>query len=346
MWMIAPVEVAPKVIVPEPAASMVKFSFVPEVMTDRATPAAAAADLILRPVAEEAVEASTRKAGLVAPLRPTARAVAEAEVIVWAPPVRRVENSVPVLGLKVSLVEDTFCDWFPDAVVTHVGNMVALVVVSSVMVVAVATAEVIEVLQPKPVFVVQIRAEEAVEQEPTARAVGEAEPAVALPRTVLVAWVARSARATEAKVGAPAALPWRTVVVVPREARTTGVAPAPPPRTIALAVRAIEEARVPAAVKPRTPPEVPEARPVPPRATESWPDQPTVMEVAVTKAEAGVPPRVRVTLVSSTLIRAAPVMPMLMLPAATEQVIGATGVQEITAEPADQDGSAATLFWR
>lgn len=78
--MTAPVDVPAKVIVPEPAASMVRFSFVPEVMTDKAKPAAAAADLIFKPVAAEAVEASTLSVGLVAPAGPTTRALALVEV--------------------------------------------------------------------------------------------------------------------------------------------------------------------------------------------------------------------------------------------------------------------------
>jgi hypothetical protein len=58
------------------------------------------------------------------------------------------------------------------------------------------------------------------------------------------------------KVRAPAA-----VVVV------DGATPAPPPITSALAVRAAEEAMVPAAVNARMPPEVPVVSPVPPLAT-------------------------------------------------------------------------------
>jgi hypothetical protein len=57
-------------------------------------------------------------------------------------------------------------------------------------------AAVIVVLHPKPVLVVQIRALEAVEQVPTASAVGEAVPEVALPSTVFVSIVARSAFVT------------------------------------------------------------------------------------------------------------------------------------------------------
>src|SRR5512139_2625365 len=76
---------------------------------------------------------------------------------------------------------------------------------------------------------------------------------------------------TAPKVGAPAALPCKTVVVVPREPNGVGVAPAPPPRTSALAIRATEEAAVPAAVKPKMPPDVPEVSPVPPCATDAAP---------------------------------------------------------------------------
>ena len=48
--------------------------------------------------------------------------------------------------------------------------------------------------------------------------------------------------------------------------------------------------------------------PVPPRETASWPDQPAVMDVAARSAVDGLPPSVRVTLVSSALVRAAPVI--------------------------------------
>jgi hypothetical protein len=53
-------------------------------MTEIARPPAAAADLILIPVAEDAVDASTLNAGFVAPFSPTASAFADAEVIVSA----------------------------------------------------------------------------------------------------------------------------------------------------------------------------------------------------------------------------------------------------------------------
>ena len=54
-------------------------------------------------------------------------------------------------------------------------------------------AAVIEVLHPKPVLVVQISASPAAEQPETLCAVGDADPAVALTRTVFVPCVARSA---------------------------------------------------------------------------------------------------------------------------------------------------------
>ena len=64
-------------------------------------------------------------------------------------------------------------------------------------------------------------------------------------------------RLTAPKVGAPAALPCRTVVVVPRLASGAGAAPAPPPRTIALAVSAPDDAQVVPLEKYGTPPDVP-----------------------------------------------------------------------------------------
>lgn len=50
------------------------------------------------------------------------------------------------------------------------------------------------------------------------------------------------------------------------------------------------------------------ATPVPPRATLNCPVQPIVKLAARRSAVAGVPPRVRVMLVSSVLVNAAPVM--------------------------------------
>ena len=62
-----PVAVPCRVRVPEPLASMVAFSLVPDDVTDRAAPPAAAAAVTFHPVALEDAEASTEKAGLVAP---------------------------------------------------------------------------------------------------------------------------------------------------------------------------------------------------------------------------------------------------------------------------------------
>lgn len=79
-----PVEVPPMVMVPAPLASTVRFSSVPEETTDTAKPAAAAADLTFKPVTDEAVEASTCRAGLSEPPAPTVNALALVEVTVKA----------------------------------------------------------------------------------------------------------------------------------------------------------------------------------------------------------------------------------------------------------------------
>lgn len=62
---------------------------------------------------------------------------------------------------------------------------------------------------------------------------------------------------TAPKVGAPAALPCNTVVVVPNDPKTVGAAPAPPPKTIALAVNAALLAHVEDDEKYGIPPLVP-----------------------------------------------------------------------------------------
>ena len=78
-----PVDVPPILIVPEPLASMVRFSFVdPFDTTETARPPPETADFTLSPVMDDAVDASTLNAGPVVPLGPTARALADAEVIV------------------------------------------------------------------------------------------------------------------------------------------------------------------------------------------------------------------------------------------------------------------------
>ena len=62
---------------------------------------------------------------------------------------------------------------------------------------------------------------------------------------------------TAPKVGAPAALPCKTVVVVPKLPRTVGAAPAPPPSTILLAVSAPDDAQAVPLEKYGMPPLVP-----------------------------------------------------------------------------------------
>jgi hypothetical protein len=86
---ISPVAVGERVNVPVPFGSIVRASFNPEEVTEKATPAPAAADFTLRPVAEETVEASMVRAGLVPPFAPTTNAVALFEVRVVVPPTVR-----------------------------------------------------------------------------------------------------------------------------------------------------------------------------------------------------------------------------------------------------------------
>src|SRR5579871_5688999 len=62
---------------------------------------------------------------------------------------------------------------------------------------------------------------------------------------------------TAENVGAPLALPWSSVVVVPSEPMTVGAAPAPPPSTSAFAVSAALLVMVQDAVKAGMPPDVP-----------------------------------------------------------------------------------------
>lgn len=141
-----------------------------------------------------------------------------AVVAVDALPVRAPENvvvaRVPVDGLYVNFADVVFCGRFPVFAVTHVGYIVAFVEPSSVMAVFVALVAVvavdaaIDVLQPKPVFVVQFRADPEVEHVPIASAVGAADPDVALPTMVFVACVASLDSATE-----PASIVFVTVPV-------------------------------------------------------------------------------------------------------------------------------------
>ncbi len=77
---IAPVPVLLRERVPEPLAFIVPFSFVPDDITARFAPAAAAAPVNSQPVATDAVAALTFKTGSVAPCRPTAKDAALAAV--------------------------------------------------------------------------------------------------------------------------------------------------------------------------------------------------------------------------------------------------------------------------
>ena len=79
----APVETDPTPIVPEPLALIVKFVFAPLSVQATATVPPVAAPVRLRPATADAVEASMLKTGFVVPLGPTAKALADAEVIVW-----------------------------------------------------------------------------------------------------------------------------------------------------------------------------------------------------------------------------------------------------------------------
>jgi hypothetical protein len=64
-------------------------------------------------------------------------------------------------------------------------------------------------------------------------------------------------RLTAPKLGVPAALPCKTVVAVPAVPSEVGAAPAPPPNTSWLAVRAAEEESCDVELKKGTPPLVP-----------------------------------------------------------------------------------------
>ena len=112
--------------------------------------------------------------------------------------------------------------------------------------------------------------------------------------------VMSAVRLTAPNVGAPAALPCRTVVVVPRLASGAGAAPAPPPKTIALAVNAPEVAQVVPLEKYGMPPDVPaivNAGVVVGLATETMPPvHPTLVTVPLVAgaAQDGAPPVVAV----------------------------------------------------
>ena len=90
-----PVEPEAKVTLPVPLADKVRFSLMPEERAETATPAPAAAPLMLSPVATEAIDASTLRTGLVVPFAPTAKALAEVEVIVLVPDAKLANEAAP-----------------------------------------------------------------------------------------------------------------------------------------------------------------------------------------------------------------------------------------------------------
>lgn len=96
-------------IVPEPLALIVRLVFDPESMAATATVPPVAAPVTLRPAACEAVEASTKNAGVTAPRRPTARADALAEVAVTAPVTPKVPPTavLPEAAVTVNLLAPT-----------------------------------------------------------------------------------------------------------------------------------------------------------------------------------------------------------------------------------------------
>ena len=71
------------------------------------------------------------------------------------------------------------------------------------------------------------------------------------------------------------------------------------------------------------------AAPVPPRLTASWPVQPRAMVVAAKSAVVGAPLKVMVTLVSSVLLSAAAVTPIVGVKPPVD-VIGAVAPTELT----------------
>lgn len=131
-------------------------------------------------------------------------------------PENDVDVSAPVEGLKLNFVEEIFCGRLPVVVVTHVGYIVAFVLVSSVIAVFVAfvavvavvadvadvaVAAAIEVLQLKPVPLVHNKALLEVLHEGTLCPVGAT--AVKDPKS----WLALNAPVSVPAVVAVAALP-------------------------------------------------------------------------------------------------------------------------------------------
>ena len=112
-----------------------------------------------------------------------------------------------------------------------------------------------------------------------------------------------------AQVGALPVVAVRTCPVVPA-AVATGTAPAPPPYTTPYCVSKADEASVPDAVYARTPPEVPEAKFVPPLATGRMPVTPetklTVGFASVTAAPAPAPSVTIIAFVPVAIVTVAP----------------------------------------
>lgn len=161
-----PVDVVPMAIVPADFAFIERFALVPLSVVVMATVPPVAAPVTFRPATCVAAEESIWKAGVVAPRRPTDRDAAEADVTVTAPDTPKDVNAPTEVN--------------DDAVTPEAS-------VAPVRFAAGTAFAVIEVLQPNPVFVVQIKADEAVEHVPMASAVGDAVPLVALPTMVFVA---------------------------------------------------------------------------------------------------------------------------------------------------------------
>ena len=99
----APVDTVPMPIVPLPLALIVRLVLLPLSMAATATVPPVAAPVTLSPAACDPVELSTTNAGLVAPASPTARATAEADVIVADVDAAIVVND-PASGVDVPII--------------------------------------------------------------------------------------------------------------------------------------------------------------------------------------------------------------------------------------------------
>ena len=152
------------------------------------------------------------------------------------------------------------------------------------------------VSSPAATMVVTVPVPDGAAQVPSPRQNVELDAPVPPPRLdVDKLPVTSAARFTAPKVGAPAALPCRTVVVVPSEPSVEGVDPTPPPSMRAFRVRTPEEVTTPDPVNPRMPPLVPPVRPVPPRLTASGEFTEIVPLLSTFSPEPGLtPPREKV----------------------------------------------------